>query len=91
MSGMDVFLLMLLGLLLVNGIAACLAKNLLVSLVIYMAYSVIMSIIWALLLAPDLAITEAAVGAGISGVLMFVTLKKLRDIRKKAQDEEEQA
>lgn len=91
MSGMDVFLLMLLGLLLVNGIAACLAKNLLVSLIIFMAYSVIMSIIWALLQAPDLAITEAAVGAGISGVLMFVTLKKLRDIRKKAQDEEEQA
>ena len=36
---------MLLGLLLVCGIATCLSKNLLVSLVIYMAYSVIMSII----------------------------------------------
>lgn len=91
MSAMDVFMLMLLGLLLINGIAACLAKNLLVSLIIFMAYSVIMSIVWALLQAPDLSITEAAVGAGISGVLMFVTLKKLRDIRKKAQDEEEQA
>ena len=91
MSGMEILMLMLLGLLLVSGIGACLSKNLLVSLIIFMAYSVIMSIIWALLLAPDLAITEAAVGAGISGVLMFVTLKKLRDIRKKAQDEKEQA
>lgn len=91
MSGMEILMLMLLGLLLVSGIGACLSKNLLVSLIIFMAYSVIMSIIWVLLLAPDLAITEAAVGAGISGVLMFVTLKKLRDIRKKAQDEEEQA
>lgn len=91
MSGMEILMLMLLGLLLVSGIGACLSKNLLVSLIIFMAYSVIMSIIWALLLAPDLAITEAAVGAGISSVLMFVTLKKLRDIRKKAQDEEEQA
>ena len=27
---------------------------------------------------PDLAITEAAVGAGISGTLFLVTLKKLR-------------
>ena len=90
MSGMEILMLMLLGLLLVSGIGACLSKNLLVSLIIFMAYSVIMSIIWALLLAPDLAITEAAVGAGISSVLMFVTLKKLRDIRKKAQDEEEQ-
>ena len=84
---MDIIELMLLGLLLVCGIATCLRKNLLVSLVIYMAYSVIMSIIWALLEAPDLAITEAAVGAGVSSVLLFLTLKKIRSIRKKVQDE----
>ena len=84
---MDIIELMLLGLLLVCGIATCLSKNLLVSLVIYMAYSVIMSIIWALLEAPDLAITEAAVGASVSSVLLFLTLKKIRSIRKKVQDE----
>ena len=84
---MDIIELMLLGLLLVCGISTCLSKNLLVSLVIYMAYSVIMSIIWALLEAPDLAITEAAVGAGVSSVLLFLTLKKIRSIRKKVQDE----
>ena len=84
---MDISELMRLGLLLVCGIATCLSKNLLVSLVIYMAYSVIMSIIWALLEAPDLAITEAAVGAGVSSVLLFLTLKKIRSIRKKVQDE----
>lgn len=84
---MDIIELMLLGLLLMCGIATCLSKNLLVSLVIYMAYSVIMSIIWALLEAPDLAITEAAVGAGVSSVLLFLTLKKIRSIRKKVQDE----
>ncbi|MDO4492565.1 MAG: DUF4040 domain-containing protein [Clostridia bacterium] len=85
---MDLIELFLLGLLVVCGITTCLTKNLLVSLVIYMAYSVIMSIVWVLLQAPDLAITEAAVGAGVSSVLLFVTLKKLRDIRKKAEDEE---
>ena len=84
---MDIIELMLLGLLLVCGIATCLSKNLLVSLVIYMAYSVIMSIIWALLEAPDLAITEAAVGAGVSSVLLFLTLKKIRSLRTKGQDE----
>ena len=84
---MDIIELMLLGLLLVCGIATCLSKNLLVSLVIYMAYSVIMSIIWALLEAPDLAITEAAVGAGVARGLLFLTLKKIRSIRKKVQDE----
>ena len=78
----------LLFLLLVCGIATCLSRNLLVSLVIFMAYSVIMSIVWVLLQAPDLAITEAAVGAGVSSVLLFLTLKKIRNIRKKVQDEE---
>jgi len=69
------------------GIATCFSKNLMVSLIIFMAYSVMMSIIWALLKAPDLSITEAAVGAGISSILMFITLKKIRDMnQKKAED-----
>ena len=88
MTGLELFQLILLGLLLVCGVASCLAKNLLVALIIFMAYSVIMSLVWILLQAPDLAITEAAVGAGISSILLFITLKKLRDIRKKAADEE---
>ena len=46
-----------------------------------MSYSVVMSVIWALLKAPDLAITEAAVGAGVTSVLFFITLKKIRLIR----------
>lgn len=85
---MNLIELLLLGLLVVCGIATCLSRNLLVSLVIFMAYSVIMSIVWVLLEAPDLAITEAAVGAGVSSVLLFLTLKKIRDIRKKVQDEQ---
>jgi len=72
----------LLMLVVICGICTCLTKNLMVSLIIFMAYSVIMSIVWAMLEAPDLAITEAAVGAGISSILMFVTLKTIRDIRR---------
>ena len=41
-----------------------------------------MSIIWILLESPDLAITEAAVGAGVTSVLFFVTLKKIHAIRR---------
>ena len=91
MTGTDLFLLLLLGLLLVCGLSAVLTKNLLVCLIIFMAYSVIMSVVWALLQAPDLAITEAAVGVGISGILLFVTLKKLQTLRKKAEDEKDQS
>lgn len=80
---MDFIELALLGLILICGIATCLRKNLMISLIIFMAYSVIMSIVWALLRAPDLAITEAAVGAGISSLLLFITLQKIREIKGK--------
>ena len=82
---MEYLELVLLGLLVICGICTCLSRNLLVSLVIFMAYSLIMSVVWALLMAPDLAVTEAAVGAGISSVLLFLTLKKIRDIREAAK------
>jgi len=86
MTAIDIFELALLGLVVVCGICTCLSKNLMVSLIIFMAYSVLMSVIWALLQAPDLAVTEAAVGAGISSVLLFLTLKKIRDIREAQRD-----
>ena len=73
----------LLLLVVICGISTCVTKNLMVSLIIFMAYSVFMSIIWALLKAPDLAITEAAVGAGISSILMFITLREIREMKRK--------
>ena len=42
-----------------------------------MGYSTIMSVIWLVLESPDLAITEAAVGAGVTGILFFVTLRRI--------------
>ena len=71
----------LLGMLIVCALGVSLTRNLLTSLIIYMAYSLIMAVIWMLLESPDLAITEAAVGAGITSVLFFVTLKKIHAIK----------
>ena len=48
----------------------------------FFTLSLIMCVIWVLLQSPDLAITEAAVGAGVTSILFFVTLKKIRAIRK---------
>ena len=42
-----------------------------------------MSVVWIMLQAPDLAITEAAVGTGISTVLMLAALKKIHFIQGK--------
>ena len=63
------------------AVAVSFSKRLLVSVSIYMAFSLVMAIIWLLLESPDLAITEAAVGAGVTSMLFFVTLKKIRSIR----------
>lgn len=62
------------------AISVSFSKNLLNSILIYMSFSLIMSIVWITLESPDLAITEAAVGAGITTVLFFVTLKKIHAI-----------
>ncbi len=67
--------------LIICAIAVSFSKRPLVSVVIYMAFSLVMAIIWMILESPDLAITEAAVGAGVTSILLFVTLKKIRSIR----------
>lgn len=76
-------------LLLLCAIATCIAKDLLVSVIIFMAYSLLMSILWILLQSPDLAITEAAVGAGVTGTLFFITLKKIHAIKVKNSEEKD--
>ena len=53
----------------------------LVAAILFMANSLIMSIIWVILQSPDLAITEAAVGAGVTGILLFITLYKVDGLR----------
>ena len=77
---MNVFAYLLMGFLVLCAIAVSLSRNLLNSILIYMSYSLIMSMIWVILESPDLAITEAAVGAGVTSIRFFVTLKKIHAI-----------
>ncbi len=85
MTFVHIFLLLML---IVCALAVSLTRNLLTSLIVYMAYSLIMAVIWMLLESPDLAITEAAVGAGITSILFFVTLKKIHAIRGEGEHEQ---
>ena len=89
---MNPFMVILLCFLIICAIFVSLSKNLLKSVVIFMSYSLIMSIIWMLLESPDLAITEAAVGAGVTSVLFFATLKKIQaiDAEEKPDEQEEE-
>ena len=74
---MIVLLSLLLFMLLVCGIAITITDKPLPVIIIFMSYSVITSIIWMLLQSPDLAITEAAVGAGITTVMFFAAFKRM--------------
>lgn len=78
---MQIFTWLCLGFLVICAVAVSFSKNLLNSIIIFMSYSLAMSIIWIILESPDLAITEAAVGAGVTSVLFFVTLKKIHAMK----------
>lgn len=85
---MIIFKYILLFFLVICAVAVSFSKNLLNSIIIFMSYSLVMSVIWILLESPDLAITEAAVGAGVTSLLFFVTLRKIHAI-KDADDSDE--
>jgi len=86
---MTAFRIILLSSLVLCAIGTAIVKKPMHAIIIYMAYSVIMSVIWILLESPDLAITEAAVGAGVTGILFFLTLHRINLIDKDAEHDEE--
>ena len=77
---------LLLLLLIGCAVSVNLTKSLLHAVIVFMSYSSIMCILWILMESPDLAITEAAVGAGISGLLFLLTLKKIKQLGGKDAD-----
>ena len=73
--------------LIVCALSVAFVRDLLTSIIIFMSYSLIMCIM--ILQSPDLAITEAAVGAGVTSILFFLTLKKIRAVREEDDSEQE--
>ncbi len=51
-------------------------KDLLAASIIFSAYSLVLCLLWQHRGSPDVAMTEAAVGAGITTVLFLVTISK---------------
>lgn len=86
---MQVFVIILLVFLVVCAVCASFSKSLLNTILIFMSFSLVMSVIWMVLESPDLAITEAAVGAGVTSILFFLTLKKIHAIENNPEDTEE--
>jgi uncharacterized MnhB-related membrane protein len=44
--------------------------------ILFIAFGLLLALVWARLRAPDLALAEAAIGAGISGALMLAAARR---------------
>ncbi len=70
----------ILGISMIAGaVLAIQTRNLLVSVVAVGVVSLFASVFYLLMAAPDVAMTEAAIGAGLSTVIFIYALKKTKD------------
>ncbi|XVH30910.1 DUF4040 domain-containing protein [Haloferacaceae archaeon DSL9] len=61
---------------LVIAVVTALYRDVLASIVLFAAYSLGLAIIYTLYRAPDVSLTEAAIGAGVTTILLLVTIAK---------------
>ncbi len=60
----------------VTAVATALLRDTLAAIIVFAAYSLGMALFYTLLLAPDVGLTEAAIGAGVTTILLLVTIAK---------------
>jgi multicomponent Na+:H+ antiporter subunit B len=77
--------LLLLALLIICALGTAFSQREMVAVIVYSAFSIVLSVVWVLLESPDLAITQTAVGVGISCVLYFVALRRIGGVRHYAE------
>lgn len=61
---------------LTTALATALLRDVLAVIIVFAAYSLGMALFYAFLLAPDVAMTEAAIGAGVTTLLLLLALVK---------------
>lgn len=55
------------------------------SVVMFIVFGLLLALAWVRLGAPDVALAEAAVGAGLTGVLLLDTVGRLRTYRRRTK------
>ncbi len=70
--------LLLLVFLIVCAIIVARTRDLLSAVIVFGAYSMGMAIIWQQLHSPDIAITEASIGAGATSLLFLAAISRTR-------------
>ena len=72
----ELFDVVLLTLLILTALAVARARNLAAAAILFSAYSLTLCLLWQHRGAPDVALTEAAVGAGITTLLFLVVIAR---------------
>lgn len=76
----DIIIPIFLGLIMVSAaLVALYQKKLSVAIIAAGVVSLIASVLYLLLAAPDVAMTEAAIGSGLSTIIFFYVLNKIRN------------
>lgn len=73
---------LLAGLVVLLGMVSTLTRDRRLAIVLFVVLGLVLTLLWARLYAPDVALAEAAIGAGVSGALLMSTLHG----RRKAPD-----
>jgi energy-converting hydrogenase B subunit D len=61
-----------------SAVRAITTQDLFRAVVLFIVFGLLMALAWARLDAPDIALAEAAIGAGLSGALLLDTVGHLR-------------
>lgn len=84
---MTFFLIIVLGaIMLTSAILAIYLKNLVAAVIAAGVISLLASILYLVLAAPDVAMTEAAIGSGLTTIVFLFALNKIRNIRESKDD-----
>lgn len=59
-----------------TALATTVLRDVLASIIAFATYSLGVAVVWVVLQAPDVGLTEAAVGAGVTTVLFLLTIAK---------------
>jgi len=72
---LDVLLLLFL---VASALSVAWIRDMLSAVIVFASYGLVMAIIWLQLSAPDIALTEAALGAGVTTLLLIATISKTK-------------
>ena len=66
-----------------SALSAMLVRDLFRAVVLYIVFGLLMALAWSRMGAPDIALAEAAIGAGLVGALLLDSVGHLRQSRQR--------